>query len=170
MRKVKETIQYFILAAGLSMPVSAAGNAAETGNGIPQLLNAFLILAVIVLAAALLKMHFARRRDLFTDEESGMGNLAYFKRHFGKEVKGNKEYYLGYIILDSRYLRSYYNDVAYEDVIHFAAGVFRENTGENEFSASSSAASESAPLTIRTNSPFGAFSSYFNIALLSVVL
>ncbi len=72
-----------------------------------------------------------------TDSETGMGNLQFFKYHFRYTISdiSRSLYYIAYIILDISYLRSYYGDSSFDEVLKFTTSVLSDNTEEREISA-----------------------------------
>ena len=98
------------------------------------------IILLIVIACLLLKIRRIRKEnevDKMTDLETGAGNLQFFKHHFRYTIGdiSRNLYHIAYIILDSSYLRSYYGDSSFDEVLKYTATVLSENTGDREFSA-----------------------------------
>ena len=75
--------------------------------------------------------------EKLTDDETGMGNLQYFKYHFKHTINDSSRsrYYISYIILDSSYLRSYHGDSSFEEVLKYTASVLTEKSGDKEITA-----------------------------------
>ena len=103
----------------------------------------FLVLALLLFGAIIFlllnikKMHKENEADKMTDAETGMGNLQFFKYHFRYTIGdiSRNLYHIAYIILDSSYLRSYYGDSSFDEVLRYTASVLSENTGDREISA-----------------------------------
>jgi len=98
-----------------------------------------LVLSVLIFALLLRikRLRKENRADKMTDDETGMGNLQFFKHHFRFTIGdvSRNLYYIAYIILDSSYLRSYHGDSSFEEVLKYTASVLSEYTGSNEISA-----------------------------------
>jgi len=101
------------------------------------ILFVLLVIFIIVLALRIKKIRRQTELDKMTDPETGMGNLQFFKYHFRYTIGdiSRNLYYLAYIILDSGYLRSYYGDSSFEEVLEHTALVLSEYTGDREISA-----------------------------------
>ncbi len=98
---------------------------------------ALLFAAIWVLELRIKHMKLEQIADKTIDAETGMGNLQFFNDRFKNtmgEVSRNF-YYLAYIVLDISYLRSYYKESSFEDMLQYTASVLSEQTGEGEFSA-----------------------------------
>ena len=96
-----------------------------------------LCCVVVYLIRRIKKLKKENELDKFTDAETGMGNLQFFKHHFRYTLGdvSRSLYHLAYIVLDSSYLRSYHGDNSFEDVLKYTAVVLNENTGDREVSA-----------------------------------
>ena len=75
--------------------------------------------------------------EKLTDDETGMGNLQYFKNNFKSIINDSSRcnYYISYIILDSSYLRSYHGDSSFEEVLKYTASVLMEEAVDKEITA-----------------------------------
>ena len=96
-----------------------------------------LILFIIVLVVQNNKIRQKNRIEMMIDNETGIGNLTYFK-HMFEDVLGDFErsiFYIAYIILDNSYLRAYYGDAVFSDVIKATAETISSAAAENEFAA-----------------------------------
>ncbi len=101
------------------------------------ILSLFLTLFIIFLFIRIKHIQKEHAVDKMTDSETGMGNLQFFKHHFKYTIGdvSRNLYYIAYIILDSSYLRSYYGDSSFDDVLQYTASVLSENTRDREISA-----------------------------------
>ena len=102
--------------------------------------GAILLVLLAVIVFLVFRIRRIRREndiDRMTDPETGMGNMQFFKFHFRYTLGdiSRSLYYLAYIILDSSYLRSYYGDNSFEEVLKHTAHVLSEYTGDREISA-----------------------------------
>ena len=103
------------------------------------------VAAVIVLLLALIVVLYKRinrmqneyAADKMIDAETGIGNLQYFKYNFKYTINdvSRSLYHVAYIILDSSYLRSYYGDNSFEDVVKYTSSVLSEHTSDLEIAA-----------------------------------
>ncbi len=95
-------------------------------------ITSFVILAIYT-------KHIQKSRDAekMRDAETGVGNLQYFKYHFRYTIEDafRNKYCIAYIILDISYLRSYYGESSFEDVLKYTASVLMEYTGDKEICA-----------------------------------
>lgn len=120
--------------------VSYASGSTKNNYVLAIVLFALLIM-IVVLALYLIRYIKKIKRgfeyDKTTDPETGMGNLQFFKYHFSNTLDdvSRSLYHLAYIILDSSYLRSYYGESSFEDVLRYTADVLSEHTGDREISA-----------------------------------
>lgn len=96
-----------------------------------------LLSAVIILIVRIRRLRKDTAYDKLTDDETGIGNLYYFKYHFKNTIGdvARNLYYLAYIVLDGSYLKTYYGDESFEDVVKFTASVLTDYTGDLEISA-----------------------------------
>ena len=96
-----------------------------------------LIVFVMSLSARVKRIKSESEAEKMTDSETGMGNLQFFKYHFNNKIGefARNFYYIAYIILDSSYLKTYYKDSSFDDVIKYTAYVLSENTYYEEISA-----------------------------------
>lgn len=101
------------------------------------ILLVLLVIFIVVLALRIKKIRRQNETDKMTDPETGMGNLQFFKYHFRYTIGdiSRNLYYLAYIILDSSYLRSYYGDSSFEEVLEHTSLVLSEYTSDREISA-----------------------------------
>ena len=98
------------------------------------LILAFLVVVLIIQNN---KIRQKNRIEKMLDNETGIGNLTYFKYMF-EDVLGDFErsiFYVAYIILDNSYLRVYYGDAVFSDVLKATAKTISSATAENEFAA-----------------------------------
>lgn len=96
-----------------------------------------LLGAIIFLLSSIKRMRKENEEDKMTDAETGIGNLQFFKHHFLYTIGdiSRNLYHVAYIILDSNYLRSYYGDSSFDEVLQYTSSVLSENTGDREISA-----------------------------------
>ena len=92
---------------------------------------------IVVLILRIKRIRKKNEADRMTDPETGIGNLQFFKYHFKYTIGdiSRNLYHIAYIILDSSYLRTYYGDNSFEDVLRYTASVLSEHTGDREISA-----------------------------------
>ncbi len=117
--------------------------ASKTSKAINQWLIGTLVLSfslLVFVAFLILRIRRIRKEndvDKMTDAETGMGNLQFFKYHFRYTIGdiSRNLYHIAYIILDSSYLRSYYGDSSFDEVLKYTASVLSENTGDREIAA-----------------------------------
>ena len=94
----------------------------------------FLVVALIIQNSIIRKKN---RIEKMIDDETGIGNLTYFK-HMFEDVLDDFErsiFYIAYIILDNSYLRAYYGDAVFSDVLKATANTVASAAAENEFAA-----------------------------------
>lgn len=106
------------------------------GNSDPQLISIIIALGLIFAVLAILL--FAQNKiDKLTDGETGIGNLAYFKYQFEDSISDFQRsmFYVAYIVLDSSYLRSYYDEATFSDVMKYTAVTLSSHTADNGFAA-----------------------------------
>lgn len=109
----------------------------------PWLLYALGLFTIVVLTLLIIlfiqnkKIKEKSRIDRLTDNETGIGNLAYFKYRFENTLDDFQRSisYVAYIVLDSSYLRSYHGDAIFTDVLKYTAEVLSSYTADNEFVA-----------------------------------
>ena len=98
-----------------------------------------VVLAVLVLLILGIQKTAKKKSNKakMTDEETGLGNLSYFKNHFENNIDdfSRSLFYVAYIILDNGYLRSYYGDTMFSDCLKFTAETLDKHTNDVEFAA-----------------------------------
>ena len=96
-----------------------------------------LLLLVIILIIQNRKISQQNRIESMIDTETGIGNLTYFKHMFEDVLDdfARSIFYIAYIILDNSYLRAYYGDAVFSDVLKATANTISSATAENEFAA-----------------------------------
>ena len=138
-----------------SIKTAASGISGEAKNGIylayavEKVENDYLwwiigsgILVLLIAVIVLLILYIRRVRrenaaEKMIDSETGMGNLEFFKYHFRYSISdiSRSLYYVAYIILDSSYLRSYYGESSFADVLKYTSSILSDFTGDREISA-----------------------------------
>ncbi|MBO5505433.1 MAG: EAL domain-containing protein [Clostridia bacterium] len=110
-------------------------------SGISMITNSeiLLLFGIVILGFFLYisKIKKANETEKMLDAETGMGNLQYFKYHFKYSLSDDFRYFyhVAYIILDTRYLRTYYDDSSFEEVLKYAASVLSEHTEDGDIPA-----------------------------------
>ena len=98
---------------------------------------AILLLSVITLIVYVIRVK--RQHIIFkmTDEETGIGNLSYFKHNFSTLITDEVRefYHIAYIILDISYLRSYHNYSSFDEALMHTSSILKNNTSKGEFFA-----------------------------------
>ena len=113
----------------------------EIVSAVPRVLvGIVLALLTVVVLFLFVKFNKAKREGReaqTTDEETGLGNLAYFKHRFEDTIDNFSRslFYVAYIILDNNYLRSYHGDKMFSDCLKYTADTLSEYTSETEFAA-----------------------------------
>lgn len=103
-----------------------------------ELLGILLIGAVVVLLVVRMKRIKQQNKiDKLTDEETGIGNLAYFKHRFENTIDAVSRnlYYVAYIILDSSYLRTYHGSTTFSEVLGYTVEILEDNRQDAEIVA-----------------------------------
>ena len=96
-----------------------------------------LIFLIILLIIQNNKIRQKNRLEKMIDDETGIGNLTYFKYMFEDVLDDFQRsiFYIAYIVLDNSYLRAYYGDAVFSDVLKATANTISSATSENEFAA-----------------------------------
>ena len=103
-----------------------------------ELLGIVLFATMVVLLVIQMKRIKRQNKiDKLTDEETGIGNLAYFKHRFENTIDAVSRnlYYVAYIILDSSYLRSYHGSTTFSEVLNYTVEVLDDNRQDAEIIA-----------------------------------
>jgi len=94
------------------------------------ILGTLCVIALILVAFFLLRQEANRAKKIVaetkrTDEETGIGNLAYFEHHFHNTIPPSSRtmYYIAYIIADGSCLQMYYGESTFAEAMKYAAGV-----------------------------------------------
>lgn len=98
-----------------------------------------VLVVLLIFIGVLLWMQVKRMKNeaianRLIDLETGLGNSRCFQYHF-KYTLGDIArdlYYVAYIVIDSSYLRSYYINTSFDDVLKYAASVFNEQVEAGE--------------------------------------
>lgn len=96
-----------------------------------------LLILILLLIRRLEKTKKELDINRITDEETGIGNLAFFEQRFQQilEEGKRKAYYIVYIIIDHNALQFQQGESALESAIAYVAEEMKGHTNENEFSA-----------------------------------
>ena len=95
------------------------------------LLICCVIFALIAMLVCIRLKRMTRQIDIkkMTDDETGMGNLAYFENQFKNTIPSElrTSYYIAYIIIDSNFLQFYHGETVFIDAVQYAATILNEN-------------------------------------------
>ncbi|MBQ8003010.1 MAG: EAL domain-containing protein [Clostridia bacterium] len=83
------------------------------------------------------KIKESHTSEKLTDPETGMGNLVYFKHHFRHTMgdMARKLYYVAYIALDDSYVKSFYGEDSFENIVKHTALILSEHAYDREITA-----------------------------------
>lgn len=101
---------------------------------------ALILITLIVIIYILIKLKKTEEkmaRNMMTDAETGIGNLAFFEKCFNDKISdaARDEYYIVYILIDNSYLSLYHGKPAFTAAVKYTAGVLSSSERQNEFSA-----------------------------------
>ncbi len=103
------------------------------------LLICCVIFALIAMLVCIRLKRMTRQIDIkkMTDDETGMGNLAYFENQFKNTIPSElrTSYYIAYIIIDSNFLQFYHGETVFIDAVQYAATILNENLKKGDFAA-----------------------------------
>ena len=99
-----------------------------------------IVIFGVVVLLLLIKLRRTKKQsriDKMTDDETGIGNLAYFKHRFENTIDtvSRNLYYVAYIILDSSYLRTYHGSTTFSEVLGYTVEVLEDSRADAEIVA-----------------------------------
>lgn len=76
------------------------------------------------------------QKQMITDNETGIGNLAFFDEKFQElTAEENVNHYIAYIVIDSSYLQVYHGEVVFDDAVKYVASVLSDTIENQDFVA-----------------------------------